>query len=176
MVKPQKVVFTGSPATGKTTVLHSVHDPQIQTYDEVSRSVIELAQSKGIKRPFLENPLAFSEVLFHQRLHDFFAVSPKGLHFYDRGLHDVVAYLNEIGQEVPCGMHNDCTQFTYDTVFIFPPWKEIYTKDAQRTESFYEAKKMHNALLETYHFYGMKCIEIPKDSVENRLGFILGHL
>lgn len=176
MAKPQKVVFTGSPATGKTTVLNSIDHPQIHTFDEVSRSVIDSAQSKGIERPFLENPIAFSEVLFHQRLHDFFATSPKNIHFYDRGLHDVVAYLNELGQEVPCGMHDDCTQFTYDTVFIFPPWKEIYTKDAQRTENFFEAKKMHRALLETYRYYGMSCIEIPRDTVENRLHFILARL
>jgi predicted ATPase len=176
MVKPQKVVFTGAPASGKTTLMKSVNHSHIHTYNEVSRAVIDLAQAKGIRRPFLENPLAFSEALFEQRLHDYFSTSPKPIQFYDRGIHDVVAYLREIREEVPCGMHEDCADFTYDTVFVFPPWEEIYTQDTQRTENFSEAEKLHHALVETYHFYGMVCIEVPRDTIANRLRFILENL
>ncbi len=176
MVNTQKVVFTGAPSSGKTTLLNSVKHPNIHTYNEVSRAVINQAQKMGIHRPFLENPLAFSEVLFEKRLLDFFAKSSKQVQLYDRGLHDVIAFLKEKGQEVPCGMHEVCTQFSYNKVFIFPPWKEIYTQDAERNEDFLEALKLHDALVETYTFYGMKCKEVPRDSVNNRLDFILDNL
>jgi len=176
MVKRQKIVFTGAPSSGKTTLINSVNHPDIRTFSEVSRTIIDQEHNKGISRPFLHNPLAFSETLFECRLHDYFATSSKAMQFYDRGMHDVVAYLHELGQEVPCGMQEDCAQYTYDKVFIFPPWEEIYTEDAQRKETFSEAKKLHHALFETYRFYGMTCIEVPRVSVANRLAFILENL
>ncbi len=98
------------------------------------------------------------------------------MHVYDRGIHDVVAYLNAIGDEVPCGMLNDCSTYCYDAVFVFPPWEAIFTQDAERMEVFEEAIHFHKALLETYTHFGMQCIEVPKSSIEERFRFILDYL
>lgn len=176
MFEKQKVVLTGAPSSGKTTLLNSVHHPEISCYSEVSRAVISSAQANGVHRPFLENPLAFSEALFENRLHDYFKTTTRPVQLYDRGIHDVLAYLYELGDAVPCGMEVDCTNFTYDKVFIFPPWEAIYKKDSQRTEDFSESKKLHHALVETYAAYGMECIEVPRDSVSKRLAFIFENL
>ena len=176
MFEKQKVVFTGSPASGKTTLLNCVNHPEIACYEEVSRAVISASQANGTQRPFLENPLAFSEAIFENRLHDYFKVSNTPVQLYDRGIHDVVAYLHELGDDVPCGMEEDCMNFTYDKVFIFPPWEAIFEQDEQREEDFNEAKKLHIALVETYTTFGMKCIEVPLVSVAQRLAFILKNL
>ncbi len=176
MFEKQKVVFTGSPASGKTTLLNCVNHPEIACYEEVSRAVISASQANGTQRPFLENPLAFSEAIFENRLHDYFKVSNTPVQLYDRGIHDVVAYLHELGDDVPCGMEEDCKNFTYDKVFIFPPWEAIFEQDEQREEDFNEAKKLHIALVETYTTFGMKCIEVPLVSVAQRLAFILKNL
>lgn len=176
MLERKRIVLTGGPASGKTTLLNCIDLHNTCCFEEVSREVIIAAQAKGVKRPFLDNPLRFSEALFEHRLHDFFIDSPMPIQIYDRGIHDVVAYLNAIGHEVPCGMLEDCKTNSYDTVFIFPPWKEIYTQDAERVESFEEAQRLHQALLETYVYFGMQCIEVPKDGVKNRLTFITNHL
>lgn len=176
MAEKQKVVFTGAPSSGKTALIDQINHVNISCYSEVSRAIITKAQSKGIDRPFLENPLAFSEAIFEQRLQDYFEKSTKAVQLYDRGIHDVVAYLRELEQEIPCGMREDCTQLIYDKVFIFPPWETIYKKDAQRKEDFSETLKLHHAILETYAFYGMECIEVPRESIAKRLVFILENL
>ncbi|MGB0274266.1 MAG: AAA family ATPase [Flavobacteriaceae bacterium] len=176
MFKKQKVVLTGAPSSGKTTLLNSVNHAEISCYSEVSRAVISAAQAKGIHRPFLENPLAFSETLFENRLHDYFTESTLPVQLYDRGIHDVVAYLHELGYDIPCGMEEDCTNFTYDKVFVFPPWEAIFEQDTQRMEDFNESEKNHLALIETYANYGMECIEVPRVSVPKRLAFILENL
>ena len=176
MFEKQKVVLTGAPSSGKTTLLNSVNHPEISCYSEVSRAVISSAQANGVHRPFLENPLAFSEAIFENRLHDYFKASNTPVQLYDRGIHDVVAYLYELGDDVPCGMEEDCKNFTYDKVFIFPPWEAIFEQDEQREEDFNEAKKLHIALVETYTTFGMKCIEVPLVSVAQRLAFILKNL
>lgn len=176
MFKQQKVVLTGAPASGKTSLLEHIKHIDIQCYAEVSRDVIATAKANGAIMPFKENPLAFSEALFERRLHDYFEYTDKPVQVYDRGIHDVVAYLRELGCETPCGMQTDCETLTYDKVFIFPPWKEIFTKDAERIEDFSEAVKLHHALLETYSYFGMECIEVPKSSIDNRFEFILKHI
>jgi len=124
----------------------------------------------------LENPLAFSETLFENRLHDYFIESALPVQLYDRGIHDVVAYLHELGHDIPCGMEADCKNFTYDKVFVFPPWEAIFEQDTQRMEDFNESEKNHLALIETYANYGMECIEVPRVSVPKRLAFILENL
>lgn len=176
MLEKQKVVFTGAPSSGKTTLINSLNHADISCYGEVSRDVISVLQAKGVQRPFLENPLAFSEAIFENRLHDYFIASDKPVQVYDRGIHDVLAYLHELGNDVPCGMEIDCVNFIYDKVFIFPPWEAIFKQDAQRTENFNESKKLHNALIETYTTFGMECIEVPRVSVAKRLAFILENL
>lgn len=175
MAEQRKIVFTGAPSSGKTTLIEHVVHPHIRCFGEVSREVIAKEQAKGI-RPFLENPLAFSEALFEKRLHDYFSFSNQPIHVFDRGIHDVVAYLYALGEEVPCGMQEDCQNHVYDKVFVFPPWQAIFLQDTERAESFEEAEKLHHALVETYELFGMNCIEVPKDSIQNRWQFILDRL
>ncbi len=176
MLEHKRIVLTGGPSSGKTSLLNHIQHPDIHCFEEVSRGVISKALAKGTTQPFLDNPLGFSEALFERRLHDYFEDKKNKMHVYDRGIHDVVAYLNAIGDEVPCGMLNDCSTYCYDAVFVFPPWEAIFTQDAERMEVFEEAIHFHKALLETYTHFGMQCIEVPKSSIEERFHFILDHL
>lgn len=176
MLEHKRIVLTGGPSSGKTSLLNHIQHPDIHCFEEVSRGVISKALAKGVTQPFLNNPLGFSEALFESRLHDYFEDKKNKIHVYDRGIHDVVAYLNAIGDEVPCGMLNDCSTYCYDTVFVFPPWEAIFRQDAERMEVFEEAIHFHKALSETYTHFGMQCIEVPKSSIEERLSFITDHL
>ena len=58
-------------------------------------------------------------------------------------------------------------------VFITPPWKEIFKKDSERDQSFDEAIEVYEGLYEWYSNYGYELLVLPKDSIENRAGFIL---
>ena len=176
MLKHKRIVLTGGPSSGKTSLLNHIQHPDTHCFEEVSRGVISKALAKGVTQPFLDNPLGFSEALFERRLHDYFEDKKNKIHVYDRGIHDVLAYLNAIGDEVPCGMLNDCSTYCYDAVFVFPPWEAIFTQDAERMEVFEEAIHFHKALLETYTHFGMQCIEVPKSSIEERFRFILDYL
>ena len=176
MLEHKRIVLIGGPSSGKTSLLNHIQHPDIHCFEEVSRGVISKALAKGTTQPFLDNPLGFSEALFERRLHDYFEDKKNKIHVYDRGIHDVLAYLNAIGDEVPCGMLNDCSTYCYDAVFVFPPWEAIFTQDAERMEVFEEAIHFHKALLETYTHFGMQCIEVPKSSIEERFRFILDYL
>ena len=62
------------------------------------------------------------------------------------------------------------------TVFVLPPWKEIYVSDAERYENYEQAVLIHKHLMETYTNYGYAIVEVPKDTVENRIEFIMKQL
>ena len=66
-----------------------------------------------------------------------------------------------------------CRELKYSKIFILPPWEEIYVSDDARYENYEQAKLIYNHLTETYQSYGYELIEVPKDSVDNRILFIL---
>ena len=58
-------------------------------------------------------------------------------------------------------------------VFIAPPWREIFTKDAERRQDFAEAEQTYEALAETYTQLGYKLVTVPCLPVAERLKFVL---
>ena len=64
----------------------------------------------------------------------------------------------------------------YSSIFILPPWEDIYESDNERYENFEQAQLIHNHLVETYETYGYQLIEVPKDTVEKRIEYILTSL
>ncbi len=174
-MNPKRIVITGGPGTGKSTLIKLLEESGYPCLHEVSREVILQARKEGHEQLFLNNPILFSEKLIEGRLEQFRQVTDfkQDILFYDRGLHDVIAYLNYIESAFPEEMHKTCKNHSYDLVFILPPWKEIYTTDNERYESFTEAEKIHSHLKNTYKSYNYSPIEVPKLPVKQRLSFIL---
>ncbi|RKN30313.1 ATPase, partial [Aquimarina sp. AD1] len=100
----------------------------------------------------------------------------KNIAFYDRGIPDVLAYMNLFKQTYDNTFVEACTKHPYNQIFLLPPWKEIYTSDEQRYESFDEAQQIHHHLLEMYSKFGYNCIEVPFGNVKERSTFILQHV
>jgi len=172
---PKRIVITGGPGTGKSSIVKTLESYGYPCLHEVSREVILQARKEGYEQLFLEKPLLFSELLLEGRVNQF----QEGLEFkskmvfYDRGLHDVVAYLHYADEKYPEEMQIICKSYTYDLIFILPPWEEIYTPDNERYENFEEAKKIHYYLEGAYKNYNYSPIEVPKCSIEERVAFIL---
>lgn len=177
-MQPKKIVITGGPGTGKTSVISELLKRNYHCLPEISREITLEAQRNGIDQPFLDNPISFSERLLHGRVVQYktscFIRAP--FVFFDRGIHDVVAYMDFIDNECPELFHTACLQNVYDLVFILPPWKEIYISDNERYESFEQAVTIHQNLKNTYQNYQYKLIEVPAGTVSERTDFILNLL
>ena len=135
-------------------------------------------KKQGIEQLFLEKPLLFSELLLEGRKKQFQNATkePHEIVFIDRGIPDVLAYMHYIGDSYPATFDAACREHTYSKIFILPPWEEIYISDAERYENFEQAKLIYNHLTETYQNYGYKLIEVPKDTMNNRILFILDEI
>ncbi len=172
-MKGKKILLIGGPSTGKTSLLTGLESKNYICYPEISREVTLKAQEEGISQLFLEKPLLFSELLLEGRIQQFKkAEAHNDLVFLDRGIPDVVAYMDFIGNSYPQKFINACKEYKYHHVFYFPPWEEIYVSDNERYETFEEALKIDYFLKKTYSDYGYQLIEIPKDSIEKRIKFI----
>ena len=177
-MKKRKIVITGGPGTGKSSIIHKLEDNGENCLHEISRQVTLEAQKEGIAQLFLEKPLLFSEKLLEGRLAQFHEASDFDSDhiFIDRGLPDVVAYMDYFDTDYPEVFNKTCELHRYDQIFILPPWKEIYISDNERYESYEEALKISSYLYSTYKRYGYEPIEVPKLSVEERTNFILNKI
>ena len=173
-----KVVLTGGPSTGKTTLIHRLDALGHDCKYEISRQVIIDNRKKGIEQLFLTDPLAFSQALFEGRKEQYIMSqsSIQNLVFFDRGLPDVVAYMDYLNQPTPSLFLKDLYRYPYDVVFILPPWNNIYVQDNERYESFEQGQTIHKFLTKWYKNLGYKPIDVPEGTVDARINFIISHL
>ncbi|MDG2313780.1 MAG: ATP-binding protein [Flavobacteriaceae bacterium] len=170
--KNQKIVIIGAPGSGKTSVIEMLIQKGYDCFPEISREVTLEARKEGIDQLFLHDPILFSTKLIAGRLKQYEDAKSKNLVFFDRGLPDVVAYHHYLKTDYPPSFDTICQENPYDVVFVLPPWKAIYTSDSVRYESFEQAKKIHENLMQTYQRFSMTPQPVPFGEVVERVAFI----
>ena len=175
---PKKIALIGGPATGKTTLINALKTQGYYCMDEISRQVTLDAQKNGIEQLFLEDPIWFSKQLLESRKKQFIEAqnSNEPVVFFDRGLPDIVAYLDYIKSDYGQEFITFCEVYKYDKIFILPPWKAIYRTDNERYESFDQLLEIHGFLKKWYSKFGYEIIEVHIGSTEERLKFILNRI
>jgi predicted ATPase len=174
----QRVVITGGPGTGKTTVINELSSRNFNCMHEISRQVTLDARENGIDQFFMSDPLMFSKLLLEgreQQYRDAIATNHE-LIFFDRGIPDVPAYMDFMGTAYSNSYNESSLTNRYATVFLMPPWAEIYLSDNERYESYEQSLVIYKYLKSAYIKYGYTIIEVPFGSVENRTDFILKQL
>ncbi|NUB16087.1 AAA family ATPase [Azospirillum brasilense] len=77
----------------------------------------------------------------------------------------------------PANLERAPRRFRYHrTVFIAPPWPEIFVPDAERRQTLAEAAATYDAMVATYGGLGYELVELPKAPVAERLRFVLDRL
>ena len=173
----KRIVLAGGPGTGKTSVINALKKEKFYCFEEAAREIFDEFKLKGLE--FKTDPIRISENIFYKRKYDFESASildcKESVVFYDRGIHEITAYLNSIGKsskywdELPY-------KYNYDLIFLFEPWKEIYKKDKNRIEDFSDAQKISPFIFEVYKKSGVKMIKVPNLSIKERVKFILNNL
>lgn len=174
----KRIVITGGPGSGKTSLINFLEQQGHCVIQEISRDVIREAQEQGIEQLFLENPILFSEKLLEGRLNQFLEGDgcPSKVLFYDRGMPDVTGYMDFAEIDYPEKFSNTCMSYQYDAIFVLPPWEAIYQKDNERYESFEQAEKLYHFLKKSYEGYGYNVNEVPVGSISERVHHILNSL
>lgn len=178
LLETKRIVITGGPGSGKTALISNLEKKGFDVMHEISRDITLKAQKEGIAQLFLEKPILFSEKLLEGRLKQFHQAkeSKAPILFYDRGMPDIVAYMDFASTEYPNTFSEACLLNRYDEIFLLPPWEAIYEQDNERYESFEEAEKIFHYLKTSYENYEYDVHKVPIETVEKRVDLILKKL
>lgn len=170
--KPNFFVFTGGPGVGKTTLLHHLRDRGETVVDESARAVIrEQLTSGGQAVPWLDNQ-AFADQTSARDIAIFDSLAGEaGRVFFDRGICD--SYRAN-GAEPSPGLIEAIGARRYSpTVFVFPPWREIYETDNERKQDWPEAEATFGKILGMLPAFGYTPVVVPKADLATRAAFVL---
>jgi predicted ATPase len=147
-------------------------------YEEPGRQVVkEQLYIGGDALPW-GNWSLFVELTFSRSIYHIVTAARRDrLSFFDRGIVDQVSGLERRGLSVPEHLAAAVDRFRYhETVFMMPPWPEIFSNDDERKHSFEDALASYEAQLRTYERFGYQIIFVPKLDVSARADFVLSQL
>lgn len=174
MAQKQIFIITGGPGFGKTALIDELRRTGYLCSGEFARELIDQQQEiDGDLLPW-KNPKLFQEEILRLRQNFYESVPEQRIAFADRGIPDQLAFARHKGFAASEELKQNAENYRYATlVFVTPPWPEIYINDAIRKETFDEAVRIHQAVLETYSGLNYQIIELPLISVSDRISFIL---
>ncbi len=173
MTQPKRVIATGGPGAGKTTVLNALKAHGHHVIEESARSIIRERLARGL--PPRPAPREFALKVMQRDIANYRSTESRSdLVLFDRGLLDGVGMLGQTAALDTRKVAALNERYIYhNCVFIFPPWPEIYQNDAERDQSFFDAIRIFELLDNLYRLYGYKLIEVPKTGVADRCNFVL---
>lgn len=173
--KSKLFVLTGGPGSGKTSVIDALRSENHSCADEAGRHIVRQQVAAGGDALPWSDRLRYAEAMLRRDLENYHQHNgSSGPVFFDRGIPDTIGYLRLEGLPVPEAMIQSAKALRYATpVFLFPPWPEIFTQDAERKQTAETAEQTHRAMAEVYGELGYTLIDVPKAPVEDRKAFIL---
>jgi len=170
--KPNFFVLTGGPGVGKTTLIRHLAGVGERVVGETARAVIrEQVETGGRGVPWLDNDLYVSLCAARDiAIYDDLA-GETGRVFFDRGIID--SYGSNGSTPSPALIEAVRTRRYNPTVFVFPPWREIYETDAERKQDWAEAERTFDVICRALPTLGYAPLVVPKGSVEDRAAFVL---
>jgi predicted ATPase len=176
MPESKRIVLSGGPGTGKTSMLAELEERGFFCHHEISREIIREELAKGTDiLPWADLP-AFSERVIKGRLQQFIDAKA-GLNFYDRSMVDSVAYMqkDKLALKPEWQAYLEKHKY-YPVVFITGPWRAIFENDHERRESWEQLLHVHEYLVSTYQDLGYEVILLPKLPLKERVDFLLDYL
>jgi predicted ATPase len=171
-------VITGGPGSGKTTLLRELTQRGFSCSEEVARQIIqEQVKTNGDALPWGDRS-RYTELMLTRSIDAFRSNAPSSeIVFMDRGIPDVACYARLIGLPLFDELRRACETYRYNaTVFMAPPWKEIYTTDSERKQTYQKAIDTHRVMVAVYEEYGYQPIELPRVSPGARAEFVIAHI
>lgn len=168
----QRVVLTGGPGSGKSSLIEYLRISGFSVADEAARRIIRERLNGGLTpRP---SPQKFAREILRRDINNYNESPVTPCRFFDRGILDAL-FLMDAAVPFPEGeVDTWIASYPYHRrVFFLPPWKAIYANDAERDQTFQESVSVYEALLRWYLRCGYQVIEVPCDTVSNRCEYVL---
>lgn len=174
-MKTQKIILTGGPSTGKSTIIKELEKRGYPVIHEVARKII---QSRANYAPTKQEWKTRQSLIYQEQLKEESKYQNEKIVFLDRGSPDIIAYskyhLGETSSKFKTSH--------YDKIFLLE--RLPFENDGLRIESGEtEAQEVHDIIHSTYKELGYNPTPVPvfpskniQASIETRTNFILSKL
>jgi predicted ATPase len=138
---------------------------------DTARAIIKTRLRAGLSpRP---EPAAFARAVFDDDVANYMAAPSHKICFFDRGVVDALGMLLQCAVMPQSDIDAMLRRYPYHpTVFVFPPWEEIYRTDAERDQTFAESVRVFESVTAWYTRCGYRVHEVPTGNLADRVEFI----
>lgn len=167
------IVLTGCSGAGKSSLLNALAQRGYRVMPEAGRQIVKEQMLIGGDALPWKNAAQFVDLAASRAAWQYNSAKPDDRPVvFDRSVVDVISYLAYKGCKLPSHLKKMLKIYRYcPTVFVLPPWKEIFHSDDERQKDFEEATTEYDALMTAYNELGYKTVEIPKISISHRADF-----
>ncbi|MFN7091054.1 MAG: AAA family ATPase [Allorhizobium sp.] len=172
------VVISGCSGGGKSTLIAELSRRGFAVVSEPGRRIVaeELAgDGKSLPWVSLENFARRAIDLGRRDREEVHTLKSRWV-FFDRSLVDAYAALAHATGDISVTDSLLRRDRYHPTVFLTPPWPEIYREDAERRHDFGAAVTEFKRLATIYPALGYSLVLLPKAPVEDRADFLLAKL
>ncbi|KJS27009.1 MAG: ATPase [Hyphomonadaceae bacterium BRH_c29] len=169
------ILISGCSGGGKSTLLKALEARGHQVVEESGRRVVEVERARGgTALPWTDMDAFLRRTLSLAMADHDAARRLEGPVFFDRGVVDALVALQHLKGEAPDALAG---RYRYaGTIFLAPPWPEIFVTDAARRHELIEAEAEYDRLLTACPVLGYRTVLLPKVPVEARADFLLSTL
>jgi predicted ATPase len=168
-------VITGSPCSGKTSVLSALQKKGFHTIEEAARIYIDQELTKGkTLMQIRRNELNFQKKVLQLKIDTEKKLLKDKIIFFERGIPDSWAYYKLCGKMYDVFLNNAIRKSNYKKVFLLELLD--YQKDYARTETLKQAIMLEKLLKKIYTDLKIPLIKIKKMPINRRVQFVLDNL
>ena len=168
-------VVTGGSGSGKSSIIAALKARGFACVEEAGRQLVQQQVRIGGDATPWQDRLKFRELSLSLSIHGYEQVAERDRPvFFDRGIPETVGYARFLGVPVPAHHRAAVALYRYaSTVFVAPPWREIYENDAERKQTSADAVADYRVNVDAYAEAGYRLVEVPRAPVAERVAFIL---
>ncbi len=175
MFKNNWYVITGSPSSGKTTIINRLNFLGYKTVGEVGRAYIKEKLDEGLTiHQIRKDKKAFQDEIMKRKIILEKSLNREEVIFLDRGIPDTYAYYELHKIPFDSDFKKALRSCAYKKIFFLK--KLSYEKDEVRTESEEDCNILHFLLKKNYQRLNFQIIVVPVLPVKERVDFILNNL
>jgi predicted ATPase len=168
-------VISGCSGSGKSTLLDALAARGFRIAPEPGRQIVRDQLACGGDGLPWQNAQRFMELCAARAMADLakYERSRRPV-FFDRGIIDAACGIERSGLVWPHGLRDALATRPYEaTVFVSPPWPELFSTDAERRHSFADAVVEYAALVPFYRAHGYELMYLAQAPVDARVEFVL---
>ena len=172
----KRFILTGTPGSGKTSILNALHSHGYAVVHEAATDLICEEQSKGNERPW-RDPLFLEKITELQRFRQLQpAAAGAEVQFYDRSPVCTLALARYLGHPVPADLTSEIERIVrervYEPAVFFVRPLGFCRPTAARRITYQESLVFERYHEDEYRRLGFELAEVPAGAVEERASLV----